>query len=314
MSRPMWVVYEVRSNSCSSAPNTISTCSTELRSPTSRLSTRLRTRRPPSWARAHGSVAPSPISRRRCWKATTLAGSSWRLATRSDALGPESDLGRAGEERLGRRRDPHADPARTPRRSTPRRRRRAGRGSASRAPGPAAPTAQRTTIGFDERDAGRYVDDDALDHSARVSWANLSSAGERLPWRCRLSRTASRSSRTRRSRDDAASAASESATAINAALVDLDQAVGVGGRRASRRRSRAGVGHEPGVVELRGAQVDVGRVQQVRLAGQRRPGLEGRRAGRPPASRARRRRSRSSSARVDRQRQLVEGPPRGPRS
>ena len=36
-------------------PKTISTCSTELRSPSRRLSIRLRTRRPPSWASAQWS-------------------------------------------------------------------------------------------------------------------------------------------------------------------------------------------------------------------------------------------------------------------
>ena len=45
-----------------SPPKTISTCSTELRSPASRLSTRLRTSRAPSWASAQWSVAPSPMT------------------------------------------------------------------------------------------------------------------------------------------------------------------------------------------------------------------------------------------------------------
>ena len=88
MSRPMWVVYEVRSNSWSSPPNTISTCSTELRSPSSRLSTRLRTSRPPSWASAQWSVAPSPIRASRCWKATVSGPSSWTLAISSFAPSP----------------------------------------------------------------------------------------------------------------------------------------------------------------------------------------------------------------------------------
>ena len=61
VSRPTWRVYDVRSNSWSAPPNTISTCSTELRSPSSRLSTRLRTRREPSCASAQWRVAPSPI-------------------------------------------------------------------------------------------------------------------------------------------------------------------------------------------------------------------------------------------------------------
>ena len=74
VSRPMWRVYEVRSNSWSAPPNTISTCSTVLRSPSRRLSTRLRTRREPSWASAQWSVAPSPMTAWRCWNATIVVG------------------------------------------------------------------------------------------------------------------------------------------------------------------------------------------------------------------------------------------------
>ena len=100
MSRPMCVVYEVRSKSCSSPPNTISTCSTELRSPSRRLSTRLRTSRLPSWASAHRSSAPSPMRATRCWIATVSGPSSWRPARVRFEPAPRLDLGRPGEQRL----------------------------------------------------------------------------------------------------------------------------------------------------------------------------------------------------------------------
>ena len=80
---PTWVVYEVRSKSCSSLPNTISTCSTELRSPTSRLSTRLRTSRPPSWASAHCSDGALADRRRRgagSRRRSPAAPGGWRSA------------------------------------------------------------------------------------------------------------------------------------------------------------------------------------------------------------------------------------------
>ena len=72
-----------RSKTCSADPNTISACSTELRSPSSRLSTRERTRREPSWASAQWSEAPSPIRAKRCWKTTWRGPRSWMAATAS---------------------------------------------------------------------------------------------------------------------------------------------------------------------------------------------------------------------------------------
>ena len=101
VSRPTWRVYEVRSCSWSSDPNTISTCSTVLRSPARTLSTRERTRRPPSWARAQRRSAPSPMSARRCWNTTWSGPSSWRLAIARRAWAPEPDLRGGRQERLG---------------------------------------------------------------------------------------------------------------------------------------------------------------------------------------------------------------------
>ena len=103
MSRPRWRVYEVRSTTWSSVPNTISTCSTALRSPSRRLSTRLRTIRPPSWARAQRRSAPSPMTASRCWKTVTPDGRSWMLATARRAWAARFDLERAGEQALGDR-------------------------------------------------------------------------------------------------------------------------------------------------------------------------------------------------------------------
>ena len=139
MSRPMWRVYEVRSKSWSSAPNTISTCSTELRLPTSRLSTRLRTSRPPSWASAQWSVAPSPISAWRCWNATVPSGEVLDAGDASVRAGGEMDLQRPGEERLRlaalRRAGRRLELLDERRRRRPRRDRRS---SGSGAPGPPA--------------------------------------------------------------------------------------------------------------------------------------------------------------------------------
>ena len=90
VSRPTWRVYEVRSNSWSPPPNTISTCSTELRSPSSRLSTRLRTSRDPSWASAQWSVAPSPMTALRCWKATVVVGELLEAGDLEPRVAPEA--------------------------------------------------------------------------------------------------------------------------------------------------------------------------------------------------------------------------------
>ena len=103
MSRPTWRVYAVRSKSWSRPPKTISTCSTSLPSPSSRLSIRERTTRPPRWAMAKRSVAPAPIRAVRCWRAVVAVGRSWIEANRRTAPGPEVDLARAAEERLRHR-------------------------------------------------------------------------------------------------------------------------------------------------------------------------------------------------------------------
>ena len=163
MSRPMWRVYEVRSNSWSSAPNTISTCSTELRLPASRLSTRLRTSRPPSWASAQWSVAPSPISAWRCWNATVPVGEVLDRRDLEARAGREMDLERAREQGLriaaaGRIR-PTASSSSTTTAAAPSPRSRIVRVRSAR---PAWPVCQRRTIGRLEADARRHVDDDAL--------------------------------------------------------------------------------------------------------------------------------------------------------
>ena len=125
VSRPTWRVYEVRSNSWSSPPNTISTCSTELRSPSRRLSTRLRTSREPSWASAQWSVAPSPITAWRCWNATGRGAELLEAGDGEAGVAPEGDLERCRRRAPGRRRRrDRAGRPRAPRRSRPTRRRR----------------------------------------------------------------------------------------------------------------------------------------------------------------------------------------------
>ena len=247
MSRPMWRVYEVRSNSCSSAPNTISTCSTELRSPSSRLSTRLRTSRPPSWASAQWSVAPSPIDglamleRRPC-----SAARSWMLATASSAPGREMDLERAGEQRL-RRRSALGAPAtpRAPRRPTPPRPRRARRSSGSGAPGPGSPAGQRRTIGRSRRTPARHADRRRPGSSAaRVSWASLSSSGQRRRRRAARAGAGSRRSAAEVSRTTPAARQRRRGERVDAVLAERGEAGDAVGQRrgavasASRRVPR----------------------------------------------------------------------------
>src|SRR6476469_4998701 len=82
VSRPTWRVYDVRSMSCSSEPNTISTCSTVLRSPARTLSTRERTSRAP---RLEHDVV----------RAELLEAGHREAGARAHA-----DLGRGGQHRL----------------------------------------------------------------------------------------------------------------------------------------------------------------------------------------------------------------------
>ena len=96
------------------------------------------------------------------------------------------------------------------------------------------------------------------------------------------------------------------------AFVELDQAVGVVRERA-HTTFRAVVGRELDRLEARRAQVDVGRVQQVGLAGERGPRFVG---GAPIRGQpiGRRGEDRFEGALIDRQRELIEGPTRRPRS
>ena len=102
MSRPMWRVYEVRSKNWCSPPNTISTCSTLLRSPSRRLSTRLLTSRAPSWASAQCSVAPSPIDGVPVLEGDGRLGQLLEARDRQLRLATERDLQRSGHQRLRR--------------------------------------------------------------------------------------------------------------------------------------------------------------------------------------------------------------------
>ena len=157
MSRPTWRVYEVRSWSWSSAPNTISTCSTVLRSPARTLSTRERTSRPPSWASAQRRSAPSPMPREALLEhdlvgtglleARQSASRAW-APSRISVVSGEQRL-RAGHDVVGR--DELLDHRRL--RAVPEHDERArDRASAAR------PTAQRSTIGRVDADASRDVE------------------------------------------------------------------------------------------------------------------------------------------------------------
>ena len=170
VSRPMWRVYDVRSNSWSAPPKTISTCSTELRSPSSRLSTRLRTSRDPSWASAQWSVAPSPMTRvpvlERDGRGGQLLEAGDRRA-RASRRGVTSE--RPGEERLaGRRARPRPTATSSSRTvaSAPSPSAMIVRVRSARSGAPARPADDDRPR---EPDAGRDVEDDALAPAARGS-------------------------------------------------------------------------------------------------------------------------------------------------
>ena len=116
----------------SSEPKTISTCSTELPLPSRRLSTRLRTRRPPSWARAQWRLRLAADRGVAVLEDDLVDGaSSWRLApARGARRPPRRTSHRAREQGLRYRLRPPRRPrpagrARAPRRRAPRHPRRA---------------------------------------------------------------------------------------------------------------------------------------------------------------------------------------------
>ena len=167
-------------------------------------------RRPPSWASAHRSEAASPICAVRCSNPTTFAGSSWRLATPSDAFAPtmtsivpaKSDWAASGSATAeGTNSSTSEADAPSPIRTMVR---------LNRA-WPGAPSDQRTTIGFERLTPAGTSTRTPSDQSARVSWANLSSPAS-ASGEVSASRTASRSARRGPTRTDAAAAASERAT------------------------------------------------------------------------------------------------------
>ena len=137
----------------------------------------------PSWASAQWRVAPSPMTACRCWNATVVGGSSWRLATAS------LRVARRGRPRASRRRatGPPSGSASGP---------DATSSSTTVAVGASpsamnvrvmsarsgAPAAQRTTIGRVEPDArpGRRARRPGS-RARGSSWANLSSAGRIAP-------------------------------------------------------------------------------------------------------------------------------------
>ena len=286
VSRPRWRVYEVRSNSCSPPPNTISTCSTVLRSPSSRLSTRLRTSRDPSCASAQWSAAPSPITALRCWNAMVVTGSSWRLATSSRAS-RATDLERPGQERLravgGRL--VRTDELLEQRRLGALAERDPGAGEGGPAGARPRPSGSRSAGQGGRRQARRTT---PCVHSARVSWAKRSSAGSPAPpsnssW-TRSGRRAARSA-TVVSSTPAAAASSDSATPVTSPSVTSSRpslssgnAIGVGAVAGVRWSGRPGGARRAGRCTSCTAGSSRPAVPRTRRT---RPG------GRPPASRAR---------------------------
>ena len=150
MSRPTWRVYDVRSWSWSSAPNTISTCSTVLRSPARTLSTRERTRRPPSWASAQRRSAPSPMLRAALLEHDLVRAESpggWPSRAGRCVPSRSSVVARTGWPATRARSPSAATSSSTIEASAPSSRTSSVRPMTGRA----APSAQRTTIGRSTR-------------------------------------------------------------------------------------------------------------------------------------------------------------------
>ena len=175
----------------------------------------------------------------RCWNATRFDGSSWRLESRRPAFGAEHDFRGAGEERLrsvARSRDRTGTSSSTTDAWAPSPSRTSVRVNSARS---ASPSTQRTTIGCSSwTPAGTSISRPCV-QAARVSWANLSSRGQRSG-RVSRSRTASRSAWRRRTDDAGAPRGIGQLDRDVAALDELGQAIGALGqldRAACRRRS-----------------------------------------------------------------------------
>ena len=329
MSRPTWRVYEVRSNSCSLAAehdlDLLDRAAVAVEAVVDAAADE------PAAELGERPVERRALADRRRGGAGTRpgrAGSSWRLATASSALAPEVDLERAGEERLAAGRPRSRRPTdRAPRRSTPsapvaeldERPRRAARG-------PAAPAAQRTTIGRSSRTPAGTSDRDALVPDGRGS-AGRACRRRAAARRRRAARAATagvapraprRASRDRR-RPRAAGVEDErrrrrprrGRRAPAAPVGQRSPAIAVGGA--------AGPAYGRHVGEVGRAQVDVRRVELVRLDRQRRRTASNaaRRSAREPVRLARSAASastrRSSSGSVERSRSR-RGAPAGRRA
>ena len=144
---------------------------------------RLRTRRPPSWASAQWSVAPSPMVGVAVLERDDVPGQLLEARHRAASRPAER------RPRACRRRRPAAARvgATRARRDELLDERGVGalaevdEGAGERGRGPAAPTAQRMTIGRSRRTPAGTSTTTPWLHSARVSWANLSSAGSAPP-------------------------------------------------------------------------------------------------------------------------------------
>ena len=287
MSRPMWRVYEVRSKSWSSAPNTISTCSTELRSPdepvvdpaTGRAGRRAG--RAPSGASRPRRSRPGDAGRRPCPVGEVLDRARPR-ASRRPRDGPRASR----EERLRlapvrgarpsacelldeRRRGPLAEIDDRPgqeRAAAARRPASGGRSGASRRT-PAGTWSDDALVPAGPGELGELV----VERQGRL-------VGEEPPGEA-SSRATSPASVSRTT--PAARASSPRAIASTRSSRDRRERRDVpsgSGRRRRRPRRRGGRRvPRPDAAEVGRPQVDVGRVELVRLdrqvavAGERRP-------------------------------------------
>ena len=192
MSRPMWRVYEVRSKSWSSPPNTISTCSTELRSPSSGCRRGCGRAAPRAGRAPSGASRPRRSTAWRCWNATRVRRQLLEAGdARARAPRPRTTSSVPVNSACGRPLDaaPDATSSSTTDACAPSPSSMNVRVRSARSGSPAA---QRTTIGRSRRTPAGTSSTTPWSSAARVSWASLSSAGSGAAGRAAHGRVGSR--------------------------------------------------------------------------------------------------------------------------
>ena len=245
---------------------------------------------PPSWASAQWSVAPSPIAAWRCWNATVFAGRSWMLATRERRAGGRGRPRACREQRLRPPRS--AAPAEPESSSTSDAAAPAPRSTIVRVSSARPPARRPASAG--RRGASR-LDAGAARGARRPGSRRRGSAGRA----CRRRAAARRSSRRRRasvasgcsprtcrgSRRGAARRPRATPGRSSRSSERVDARRAGGGRRSDAVRRAT-----TDLVEVGRPQVDVRRVELVRLDRQVVERREGRApVGRQPVGLARRR-------------------------